>query len=107
MSNIAIKKHEGWKRTIIYWTDESRTARKDTTGKTMRMEIYKGSDILETLSEDSGNVVHTPAQGQFNLSATVDQILAWTFQSAKFRIIVDNGDDYPRVIDSGPIRVEE
>jgi len=105
--DIKIKKQEGWKRTIIYWTDESRTARKDTTGKTLRVEIYKGSQILETLNEDSGNVVHTPAQGQFNLSATRDQVLGWEFQSASFRVVVDSGDDYPKIIDSGVIRIEE
>jgi hypothetical protein len=104
--DITIQKHGGWKRTAIFWTDKSRTVRKDTTGKTLRIEIHRGNELLETLNEASGNVVHTPAQGQFNISITQAQVLAFEFQSAEFRVILDHGNDYPQVIDKGTIRIE-
>ena len=104
--DITIKKQGGWKRTVIFWTDQSRTTRKDTTGKTLRVEIRKGNELIDTLSEDTGNVVHTPLQGQFNVSVTAAKALAFDFQSAEFRFILDHGDDFPQVIDMGEIRIK-
>lgn len=104
--DITIRKQGGWKRTIIYWTDESRTARKDTTGKTMRIEIRRGNELIETLNEASGNVVHTPLQGQFNFYITAAKALTFEFQSAEFRAILDHGDDFPQVVDFGEIRIQ-
>lgn len=101
---ITLLRRGGWKRTVIFWEDDKVT-RKDTTGKKLYLEFYRGNESIATLSEDSGHIVHTPAQGQFNISITDDTVLGYEFQSCSFRMWLDNGTEYPQVIQVGNVRV--
>lgn len=101
---IKLVKPGGWKRTVIFWEDDEVT-RVNTTGKSLFLMFYRGGKILATISEDSGQIEHTPDQGQFNISITDDQLAAYPFQSAEYKMWVDNGDEYPQVIEIGTVRV--
>lgn len=102
---IEFLKKGGYKRTMILWEDDHVT-RKDTTGYTMFMQISKNGAVIATLSIASGHIVHTPSQGQFNISLTDAEILAYSFAVADYRTWVNWGDNYPQVLEIGIVRIK-
>lgn len=103
--DIKFLRRGGYKRTVIFWENDKVT-RKDTTGYTLFLELSKNNKVIETLSIASGHIQHTPAQGQFNISLTDTEVLAFDFTSAEYRMWVDYGDDYPQVLEKGTVRIE-
>lgn len=103
--DIEFLKKGGYKRTIIFWENDKVT-RKNTTGYTLFMELSKDGSVIATLSEDSGHIIHTPSQGQFNISLTDDNIAGYSFASADYRTWVDYGDNYPQVLEIGTVRIK-
>lgn len=94
----------GYKRTVIFW--ENKVTRKNTTGYTLFIEFTKGGKVIGTLSEESGNIIHTAAQGQFNVQLTDAEVLAYEHATMDYRMWVDYGDDFPQVLEKGTVRIE-
>lgn len=103
--DIEFLKKGGYKRTMIFWEDDKVT-RKNTTGYTLFMQFSKEGAEIATLSIASGHIVHTPSQGQFNISLTDDDIAGYSFASADYRTWVDYGDNYPQVLEMGTVRIK-
>lgn len=102
---IALLKKGGYHRSVIFWEDDNVT-RKNTTGYTLFVELSQRGTVIDTWSIANGQIEHTPLQGQFNIRLTDEQVLAYKFAKADYRMWVDYGDDYPQVLEIGIARVK-
>ena len=102
---IELLKKGGYKRTVIFWENDKVT-RKDTTGYTLFIELSKDGTVIDTWSIANGQIEHTPAQGQFNVSLTDAEVAAYKFSICDYRMWVDYGDDFPQVLEMGTVRLK-
>jgi hypothetical protein len=104
--NIELVLGGDWHETANFFEDDEVTA-KNTTGYSMTMTIFSSSngEVYDVLTVANGKVIHTPASGQFNFNLTVDEILAYEFRSASYRMVVDYGDGNVQAIRVGTIKV--
>jgi len=105
--DIEIVRGGDWHETINFYEDDGTTPL-DTTGYTMTMNILKShpnGEPFDELTVASGNIIHTPASGQFNLSLTAAEIDEYNFTSAVFRMKLDYGDGTVQVFRIGNVKV--
>lgn len=105
--DIEIVRGGDWHETVLVYEDDEVTP-KDTTGWSMTRTIqksYPNGEVYDTLTIANGKIVHTPANGQFNLNLTAAQIAAYDFTAAVYRDVFDYGDGSTQVIRLGNVKV--
>lgn len=99
--DITLVQGGDWHETINLFEDDQVTP-KDTTSYTCEMTIMSGpnGEVYDTLTIASGEIVHTPASGQFNLNLTAATIATYDFISAVRKVIITDasGGKVPLIV---------